>query len=397
MEFDYDLFVIGGGSGGVRAARLVAGEHGARVGLAEEYRMGGTCVIRGCVPKKLMVYASGYSTIVHDAGAFGWELQQGEFRWSTFQRHMAAELTRLEGLYRNTLDKAGVEVFDCRATLRDAHTVALGDDRTVTAKHILVAVGGHPVRPDIEGAELGLISADMFLLDDLPDSMLIVGGGYIACEFACIMNGLGVKTTQYYRGEQILRGFDDECRDHVADMIRLRGVDLRCHVNAEKLEKVDGGIKVTSTKGDETVFGQVVFATGRVPNTKGLGLEDAGVRLGKGGVIEVDDYSQTTVPSVYAVGDVTDRIQLTPVAIREGAAFVDTVFGGKPTKPDHDRVPSAIFTQPEMGTVGLTEAEARERGPVEIYSTTFRAMEHAFAGDDEKVLMKLVVDKASRQ
>ena len=395
MSFDFDLFVIGGGSGGVRAARLAASEGGAKVGLAEEYRMGGTCVIRGCVPKKLMVFASGYSGGFEDARAYGWDVTAGGFDWPLFKGKLHAELDRLEGIYRTNLDKAGVEIFDTRAVLEDAHTVKLATGQRFTAKHILVAVGGRPFVPDMPGAEHVITSNDIFHLEALPRDILIVGGGFIACEFACILNGLGVAVTQYYRGAQILRGFDDEARGHVAELMRERGVNLHVGTDVIEMKPVEGGIWVKSTDGREHVYEKVMYATGRVPNTGGLGLEEAGVKIGRGGAVVVDDYSQTAVPSVYAVGDVTNRINLTPVAIREGAAFVETVFKGNPTKPDHDLVASAVFTQPELGTVGLTEEQAAEQEAIEVYSTSFRAMQSLFAGRPDRVMMKLIVSKAS--
>ncbi|KGB80766.1 NADPH-glutathione reductase [Rhodovulum sp. NI22] len=397
MSFDFDLFVIGGGSGGVRAARLAASEGGAKVGLAEEYRMGGTCVIRGCVPKKLMVFASGYSGGFEDARAYGWDVTAGGFDWPLFKGKLHAELDRLEGIYRTNLDKAGVEIFDTRAVLEDAHTVKLATGQRFTAKHILVAVGGRPFVPDMPGAEHVITSNDIFHLEALPKDILIVGGGFIACEFACILNGLGVAVTQYYRGAQILRGFDDEARGHVAELMRERGVNLHVGTDVIEMKPVEGGIWVKSTDGREHVYEKVMYATGRVPNTGGLGLEEAGVKIGRGGAVVVDDYSQTAVPSVYAVGDVTNRINLTPVAIREGAAFVETVFKGNPTKPDHDLVASAVFTQPELGTVGLTEEQAAEQEAIEVYSTSFRAMQSLFAGRPDRVMMKLIVSKASRK
>ncbi|MDY6857781.1 MAG: glutathione-disulfide reductase [Pseudomonadota bacterium] len=397
MSFDFDLFVIGGGSGGVRAARLAASEGGAKVGLAEEYRMGGTCVIRGCVPKKLMVFASGYSGGFEDARAYGWDVTAGGFDWPLFKGKLHAELDRLEGIYRTNLDKAGVEIFDTRAVLEDAHTVKLATGQRFTAKHILVAVGGRPFVPDMPGAEHVITSNDIFHLEALPRDILIVGGGFIACEFACILNGLGVAVTQYYRGAQILRGFDDEARGHVAELMRERGVNLHVGTDVIEMKPVEGGIWVKSTDGREHVYEKVMYATGRVPNTGGLGLEEAGVKIGRGGAVVVDDYSQTAVPSVYAVGDVTNRINLTPVAIREGAAFVETVFKGNPTKPDHDLVASAVFTQPELGTVGLTEEQAAEQEAIEVYSTSFRAMQSLFAGRPDRVMMKLIVSKASRK
>ena len=397
MAFDYDLYVIGGGSGGVRAAR-VAAETGARVALAEEYRMGGTCVIRGCVPKKLMVFASGYSRAMEEAQAYGWSLKPGAFDWKRFRKALHAELDRLEGIYRANLEKAGVEIHDQRATLEDAHTVRLKDGRTFRAKHILIATGGHPFVPDtFEGHELAWTSNDVFLMEDLPKRALIVGGGYIACEFSCILKGLGVKVTQYYRGAQILRGFDGEAQGHIAELMREQGIDLHVGTDVERMERRKGGIWVKATDGREAEFDAVIYATGRKPNTIGLGLENTGVKLGRQGQIEVDDYSQTAVPSIFAVGDVTDRINLTPVAIREGAAFVETVFNGNPTKPDHDLVPSAVFTQPEYGSVGMTEEAAADQEPIEVYCAAFRPMQNAFIGKNERVLFKLIVSAESRK
>ncbi|PJI91247.1 NADPH-glutathione reductase [Yoonia maricola] len=423
MTFDYDLFVIGGGSGGVRAAR-VASATGAKVALAEEYRMGGTCVIRGCVPKKLMVFASGYSEMFDDARAYGWDVQDGPFDWPKFSTKLNTELDRLEGIYRKLLDGSNVEIVDARATVKDPHTVTLSTGKDVTAKHILVATGGRPVIPDMPGAELGITSNEIFQLKEMPKSILIIGGGYIASEFAGILNGLGVKVTQFYRGAQILRGFDDEARGLVAEGMRAKGVDLHLGTNiVEMREATDAdlegashgvpmeggrpvamsgagtgkGIWVKATNGTEQVFDQVMFATGRAPNTDDMGLQATGVEVGRRGEIMVDEYSQTAVPSIYAIGDVTNRVQLTPVAIREGMAFVETVFKGNPTPVDHALIPSAVFTQPELGTVGLTEEEARDIEPVEIYCTSFKPMNHAFAGRDDRVLMKLVVSIATRK
>ncbi len=398
-EFDYDLFVIGGGSGGVRAARVAAGEHGARVGLAEDDRYGGTCVIRGCVPKKLMVFASEYAGMPEEAAAYGWDIKAGAFDWTAFRGKLNAELDRLEGVYRKLLAGSGVETFDQRATIKDAHTVQLADGSTKTAKHILVATGGYPVRPDLPNADLGLVSDDLFHLEELPKSMLIVGGGYIACEFAGIMNGLGVKVTQYYRGAQVLRGFDDEARGLVSDAMCEKGINLHLGTNILEMAQAkdqDGKIWVKATNGSEATFDTVLFATGRTPSAQGMGLEEAGVKLGRRGEIVVDEYSQTAVPSIYAIGDVTNRVNLTPVAIREGMAFVQTVFAGNPTPVDHALIPSAIFTQPEMGTVGLSEEEASDQEPIDVYATSFRPMQTAFADMPDRVLMKLIVSQATR-
>ncbi|WJY20179.1 FAD-dependent oxidoreductase [Fontisubflavum oceani] len=428
MAFDYDLFVIGGGSGGVRAARVAAAE-GAKVAIAESSRMGGTCVIRGCVPKKLMVFASSYHESFEDARSYGWDVEDGAFDWNAFSGHLNIELDRLEGVYRSLLDGSNVEIFDSRARLADAHTVELADGTQKTAKHILVATGGRPVRPDMPNAHLGIVSDDIFHLPELPKRLLIIGGGYIACEFACIMNGLGVEVTQFYRGAQILRGFDDEARGLVAEMMREKGINLHLGTNivdmaeasadhtipntstgtdaamgapvaehaAQATSGSGGPVWVKATNGTEAVYDAVLFATGRNPNTADMGLEEIGVEVGRRGEIVVDEYSQTAVPSIYAIGDVTNRVQLTPVAIREGMAFVETVFKGNPTPIDHDLIPSAIFTQPELGTIGLTEEEAREQEPVEIYCTSFRPMQSAFAGRTDRVLMKLVVAKESRK
>jgi len=430
VAFDYDLFVIGGGSGGVRAARVSAAT-GAKVALAEESRLGGTCVIRGCVPKKLMVFASEYRELAGEARDYGWSHGEGSFDWQAFRPRLRAELGRLEKVYRGLLDGSGVEVFDTRARLVDPHVVELADGGRKTAKHILVATGGHPVRPDMKSAELGLTSNDIFLMEELPKSILIIGGGYIACEFACILNGLGVEVTQHYRGAQILRGFDGEARGLVAEAMEARGVDLHLGTNIVEMRaasevtefdqrkpasEIHGGtgelppgdpdagdalrggpVWVKSTNGQERVYDRVMFATGRAPNTADLGLGDAGVKTGRRGEIVVDAYSQTNVPSVYAIGDVTNRIQLTPVAIREGVAFAQTVFEGRRTPVDHDLVASAVFTQPELGTVGLTEEEAREREPVEIYCTSFRPMRTAFIERSDRVLFKLIVSKENRK
>ncbi len=395
--FDYDLFVIGGGSGGVRAARIASGEYGAKVGLAEESRMGGTCVIRGCVPKKLMVFASGFPAAFEDARSYGWDVTAGGFDWTAFRTRLESELDRLEGAYRTTLTNAGVTIHDARATLVDAHRVRLADGQEFSARHILIATGGRPFVPEIPGAELAVTSNEMFHLADLPKRALVVGGGYIASEFACILNGLGVQVCQFYRGAQILRGFDDEARGHVSNAMRADGIDIHCGTDVMRLERTETGIRAVATDGTEREFDLVMYATGRLPNTEGLGLEALGVALGRQGQIVVDRFSQTAVPSIFAVGDVTGRINLTPVAIREGHAFADTVFGGKPTAFDHELVASAVFTQPEMGAIGLTEEAAREQEPIEVYATAFRPMKTAFAGRPDRVLMKLIVSQTTRK
>ncbi|NNF24004.1 MAG: glutathione-disulfide reductase [Rhodobacteraceae bacterium] len=398
MSFDYDLFVIGGGSGGVRAARIAASEGEAKVALAEESRMGGTCVIRGCVPKKLMVFASGYPAAIDAARQYGWQVKSGAFDWPAFRDHLHNELDRLEQIYRDNLTRAGVEIFDCRAVIVDPHTVKLADGKTCTARHILVATGGHVSFPEgPEGVELGISSNDVFHLEELPKRLLIIGGGYIACEFACIFNGLGTHVTQYYRGAQILRGFDDEARGLIAEAMTDKGIELHLGTNIIEIEQHDEGIWVKSSNGREAVFDKVMLATGRAPNTSDIGLEEAGVELGRKGEIVVDEFSQTNVPSIFAVGDVTNRINLTPVAIREGHAFADTVFGGKQTPVDHELVPSAIFTQPEYGAVGQTEEQAAENHKIEVYCTSFRPMQTAFIDKPERVLFKLIVDQETRK
>jgi glutathione reductase (NADPH) len=395
--FDYDLFVIGGGSGGVRAARIASGEYGARVGLAEESRMGGTCVIRGCVPKKLMVYASAYPEAIAEAQAYGWAAEAGRFDWTRFRTRLEAELDRLEAAYRATLQTAGVTVHDTRAVIVDPHRIRLASGQEFSAKHILVATGGWPFVPDIPGRELAVTSNEMFHLPELPRRALVVGGGFIASEFACILRGLGVEVSQHYRGAQILRGFDDEARGHVSEAMRAQGIDIHCGTDILRLEKTASGIRAVATNGTEREFDLVLYATGRRPNTRGLGLEGLGLSLGRNGEVPVDRFSQTAVPSIYAVGDVTGRINLTPVAIREGHAFADTVFGARPTAFDHELVASAVFTRPELGSVGLSEEAARAQEPIEVYATAFRPMRTAFAGQPDRVMMKLVVSKATRR
>lgn len=394
MSYDFDLFVIGGGSGGVRAGRLAAAA-GKRVGLAEEYRMGGTCVIRGCVPKKLMVYASEFSETFEDAAGFGWSVGETSFDWARLIAAKDAEITRLEGLYAKNLGGAGAQIFAARATLQDKHTVRLSTGEVLTANHILIATGGTPYVPEFPGSDLCITSNDIFHLAEQPARVLVVGGGYIACEFAGILNGMGSHVTQFYRSEQVLRGFDREVRDFVADAMRARGIDVQVNTDIASVQETDDGLKVTRKDGETLVVDQVLMATGRAPNSADLGLEAAGVETGRKGEILVDSYSRTNVENIWAVGDVTDRMALTPVAIREGAAVVDTLIHGKPTQPDHDLIATAVFTQPEIGTVGIAEEDADE--PVEVYTATFRPMKHILAGRDEKMLMKLIVSVATRK
>ena len=397
-QFDYDLFVIGGGSGGVRAARIAASEHGAKVAMAEEYRMGGTCVIRGCVPKKLMVFAAAHGAAMDEGALYGWQVEKGRFDWPTFRTRLHAELNRLESIYTRNAEGAGVTIYPMRATLRDPHTVALADGRSVTAKHILIATGGTPFIPEPFRDLGGWTSNDIFLMDRLPANLLVLGGGFIACEMASLLQGLGVQVTQMYRGAQILRGFDQDVQDHVAAALVQQGIHLEVNTDLTSLEKLENGqFRATDTQGRTRQFEAVLFATGRVPNTAGLGLEQAGVTLDAQGAVVVDAWSQTNVPSIFAVGDVTGRIQLTPVAIREGHAFADTVFGGQSVRVDHSDIASAVFTRPEAGTVGLTEAEARAQGPVEIYMASFRPMQAAFVDAETKALFKLVVCADTRR
>jgi glutathione reductase (NADPH) len=394
--FDFDLFVIGGGSGGVRAAR-VAAEAGARVALAEEYRYGGTCVIRGCVPKKLMVYAAGFSDAFRDAAGYGWTVAPARFDWRDFIAAKDAEIARLESIYHDRLRRAGVQLCGARATVLDPHRVRLATGAEYSAKHLLIATGARPRRPDIPGAELGISSNDMFELERQPECMVIVGGGYIACEFAAIMNGLGTHVTLLYRGDQILRGFDDDVRSHVADAMRARGVVIEIQREATAIERAGERLRVSVDNGETHAADQVLFAIGRSPNTEGLGLERLGVGIAASGAVAVDDWSQTAVPSIFAVGDVTDRPALTPVAIRDAQYFAETVFAGRPVRFDHALIPTAVFTRPEVATLGATEAEARARGEIRVYRSRYRPMLNTLARRDERTLMKLVVAADTRR
>ncbi len=394
MTFDVDLFVIGGGSGGVRAARIAA-THGAKVMLAEEYRMGGTCVIRGCVPKKLMVYASQFHEHFEDAAGFGWTVGTASFDWPTFIAAKDKEIARLEGIYGSNLVKAGVEIVAQRATVAGPNAVRLADGRTVTARTILVATGGRPSTDEnLPGRELAISSNEVFHLPEQPKRIVIAGGGYIAVEFAGVFAGLGSEVTIVYRGTKILRGFDEDVRDHLTAEYQKRGIRLVMGEVFTGLAKTSGGIEVSFKNGHPPIEAdQVLMAIGRKANTAGLGLAEAGVTLGADGEVMVDEESRTSVSSIYAVGDVTDQVNLTPVAIREGHAFADTVFGGKRWTADHAIIPTAVFSEPEIGTVGLSEEEARLSGcALDIYKATFRPMKHTLSGRDTRMLMKLVVD-----
>ncbi len=398
--YDYDLFVIGGGSGGVRAAR-VAASLGKRVGIAEEYRFGGTCVIRGCVPKKLLVYASQFPEHFEDAAGYGWTVPQARFDWPTLIANKDREIARLEGIYRRNVEGAGAQVFQTRAELVDRHAVRLvSENRTVTADQILIATGGRPAaHPALPGHEYCITSNEAFHLAELPKAIVIEGGGYIAVEFANIFHGLGVETTLVYRGTEILSRFDMDLRRTLHETMEKKGIGILCHAISEKVERrADGRLDVTVSGGKVLVADQMMLAIGRVPNTEGLGLEAAGVETVKGGAIEVDAYSRASVTNVWAIGDVTNRVQLTPVAIHEAMCFVETAFKDNPTAPDHDTIATAVFSQPEIGTVGLSEDEASRRfGELEIYRASFRPMRHTLSGRDEKMLMKLVVDAATRK
>lgn len=391
--FDVDLFVIGAGSGGTRAARIAA-QHGARVMVAEEFRVGGTCVIRGCVPKKLMVYASRFADAFEDAAGFGWTVPRPRFDWRNLVEAKEREITRLSHIYVENLRKAGVEIVDSRAVLAGPHAVKLADGRTITAKTILIATGGHPVLPEgVPGANLAITSNEIFDLPEFPRRLLVIGGGYIGVEFASVFVRLGAKVTLVNRVDMILRAFDEDMRLGVQQALQREGVDFKLGRMLTSIEKTPDGLRVTLNDGEKIDCDQVLVAAGRTPNTKGLGLEAAGVTLGPRQEICVDARSQTNVPSIYAVGDVTDRVALTPVAIREGQAFADTVFGGIETVVDYAKIPTAVFSTPEIGTVGLTEQQAKSiHTCVDVYAATFRPMKATLSGREEKTVMKIIVD-----
>lgn len=398
--YDYDLFVIGGGSGGVRAARMAAAL-GKRVAVAEEYRFGGTCVIRGCVPKKLYVYASQFPEHFADAAGYGWTVPEASFDWPTLVANKDKEIARLEAIYKKNVEGAGGQTFHSRAMLVDRHHVYLvAEDRTVSADQILIATGGRPApHPALAGHEHCIFSNEAFDLEQLPKAIMIEGGGYIAVEFANIFHGLGVETTLVYRGKEILSRFDMDLRRSLHETMEKKGIRILCHAVSEWVRKTpEGRLDVLLTGGQTLTVDQVMLAIGRIPNTENMGLEGVGVELGKTGTIVVDQYSRTNIDNIWAIGDVTHRVQLTPVAIHEAMCFIETAFKDNPTAPDHDTIPTAVFSQPEIGTVGLSEDEAAKRySDIEVYRASFRPMRHTLSGRNEKMLMKLVVDGASRK
>jgi len=397
MTYDYDLFVIGGGSGGVRAGRMIAGL-GNRVAIAEEFRYGGTCVIRGCVPKKLLVYASSFAESFEDARGYGWTVGDVEFDWSAMIANKDREITRLEGLYRKGLENVNADIFNSRAVLESRHEVRLlAEDRVVTAEKILIAVGGTPHRQtELPGHEFCITSDEAFDLKQLPKSIVIAGGGYVAVEFAGIFAGLGVETTIVYRGPEILRHFDMDMRQHLHQEMEKKGVRVICGETFTKVEQTDGSLAVTLSGGEVLAASEVMLALGRLPLTRKLGMSEVGVEMDWSGHIVVDEYSRTNIENIWAVGDVSNRVPLTPVAIHEAMCFFETEFKGNPTMPDHDIIATAVFSQPEIGTVGMSEQSAVEMvGNITIFKAVFRPMKHTLSGRDEKMVMKLVVDSNS--
>ena len=393
-SYDVDLFVIGAGSGGVRAGRIAA-TYGAKVMVAEEYRIGGTCVIRGCVPKKLYAYASRFADEFEDAAGYGWTIpQKPVFDWSKLVAAKEKEITRLSGLYKANLERSGVQMVEASATVLDPHRVALSDGREISTKYILVATGATPaMEPAVPGVELGITSNEVFDVKEFPKRLFIVGGGYIAVEFASVFARLGSQVHQAMRADNVLRGFDGDMRNGVRDALTHAGVTFHFGSLPTRIEKIASGLRVSLSNGEALEVDQVLIATGRIPHTKGLGLENAGVELDDKGAVKVDSHSKTNVSSIYAVGDVTNRVNLTPVAIREGHAFADTVFGGKHVTVVHQGIPTAVFTTPEIGTVGLSEEEARAMfDVVDIYATSFRPMKATLSGRAEKTIMKIIVD-----
>ena len=393
---DYDLFVIGAGSGGVRAARIAAA-HGAKVAVAEEYRIGGTCVIRGCVPKKLLVYGAHFAEDLNDAAMFGWDIKHCQFDWPVLRDNVLAEVGRLEGLYRQTLTNHGVAIFEERAVLTGPNSVRLESGREIRAERILIATGARPHMPEIEGIEHALSSNEVFLLEQLPKRIVIAGGGYIANEFAGIFHQFGSHVTIVNRSDAILRGYDEQIRDRLLQISMTKGIQFRFNSTFDCIEKQDdGSLRLSMTGCDDIEADAVLFATGRVPNVEGLGLDAVGIALGDNGQVKVDDRAQTSVSSIFAIGDVTDRVQLTPVAIREGQAFADREFGKIDRKVDYAAIPSAVFSHPPLAGVGLTEGQARNKlGSVRVYTSDFRPMKNVLAGRNERSLYKLVVDEAT--
>ncbi len=395
-QYDYDLFVIGAGSGGVRASRIAAG-FGARVGICEESRVGGTCVIRGCVPKKLMVYASHFHEDFEDAEGFGWTVGERRFDWPTFIAKKDQEIDRLNGVYKKLLSNAGVDLIEQRGELVDQHTVRLGE-RTISAEKILLAVGGWPAVPDFPGVELGISSNEVFHLETQPKRVAVYGGGYIAVEFAGIFNGMGSEVTQIYRGPSLLRGFDDDVREMLTTEVAKKGIDMVLNRSIVKAERSADDLIITLDNGDTVACDELLLATGRAPKIEGLGLDGVGVKTNAKGAVVVNESSQTSVENIFAVGDVTDRVNLTPVALSEGQAFAQTEFGNQPTPVDHHNIPSAVFSQPPVGSVGLSEAQARaEYGEIQVYQSSFRPMKHTLSGRDERTMMKLIVVASSQQ
>jgi len=393
---DFDLFVIGAGSGGVRASRIAAA-YGARVAVAEEYRVGGTCVIRGCVPKKLLVYGAHFAEDLDDAAMFGWDVPEKRFDWPTLRDNVLAEVTRIEGAYTETLTNHKVTVFHDRAEITGPNTVRLGGGREISAEKILIATGARPVLPKIEGIEHAITSNEVFQLDELPKRIVIVGGGYIANEFAGIFHQFGSRVTLINRTDVILRHYDQQIVDRLLQISLRKGIEFRFNSRIDRIERTETGmLRISMTGCDDLEADALLFAVGREPNIEDLGLENVGVELGERGQIKVDEDNRTSVPSIFAIGDVTDRVQLTPVAIREGHAFADTFFGNKPTRVDYGCIPSAVFSHPPLAGVGLTEGEAKNRlGPVKTYTSDFRAMKNVLAGRNERSLFKLVVDEAT--
>jgi glutathione reductase (NADPH) len=393
-DYDYDLFVIGAGSGGVRASRM-SSSYGARVAVAEERFLGGTCVNVGCIPKKLFSYGSHYPHAAKEAAAYGWDFDEPSLSWPRLIENKNREIERLNGIYRNILDSNGVTLYEARATLIDAHTLDVGGE-TVTAENILIATGGKPQVWDTPGFEHAIVSDDAFYLEDRPDRVMVVGGGYISVEFAGIFNGYGAETTLAYRGDTILRGFDMDVRTHLMGEMDKKGINLVLNTVIERIDKVDGGLDITLSDGNVQQVDQVLYAIGRVPNTKSMGLEEAGVKLNDSGAIVVDDYFRTSVDNIYALGDIIDRFQLTPVAIGEAMKLASNLFRGTQEKMDYADIPTAVFSDPPIGTVGLTEEDARAQyGDVDIYRSTFRGLKDTLTGSTEQTMMKLIVDKSS--